>query len=243
MPDTLTAPDVASLGSAPSIAPVSPAASPTDNAFSDAVHSATKDLPTPDAVEQAGADKPPEERAVALQRLRADANSALQKVADENPEHTDQAFQQRDKINEDFNNRIAAQRDQAVMQVAQTHFQTGDQAQEFSTLYDQDHQTAEQVNPQATKAFDAIQSHPAFQEHRAAPSAFRINTESRDALGSCTTPSRHARGLRCPCEPEQREGFRKLQGEGGNATKADAFKAFTESKIRSRGAGEYHPVQ
>lgn len=197
---------------------------------------AVKSLPSPDEAEQFMAGQPPAAVATGLQKLRAGYHDAMQPVAEAHP---DEAFQTREKVDEDFNTRIAAQRDAAVMDVAQKNFQTGDQAQEFSTLYDQDHATAAQVNPEATKAFDDIQNHPAFQEHRAAP-AFKINTEGGDELGWAQPhPDMHGGyDVHVNLANGKGSGSFKLKG---NVTKADAFKAFTESKIGKK-AGEYHPL-
>lgn len=232
------APDIAALGTAPVIEPAVPETDP----FKDSVRTATKDLPTPDAVEQEGvnAGRPPEQIATALQKLRADAAAAYQTVADDNAEHADQAFQRRDRANEDFNNRIAQQRQQATARWAQGTFENADQFKQFATTYDHDPAQAAQQNPQAAQSLNAILSHPAFQEHHTGP-AFKIKSPEGDDFGWAQA------------HPDMRGGYDvhvnlgNGKGSGsfkvaGKATKADAYKAFTESKIGKK-AGEFHPIK
>src|SRR6187399_1846200 len=98
MADTITsAPDIASFGSTTAAVPMAPAGEPDE--FTESVKTITKKIPTPDEVLSMGPpDATPEESAVALQRLRADAHDKLAEVYDSHP---DKAFQLRGSIDED----------------------------------------------------------------------------------------------------------------------------------------------
>lgn len=234
------APDISALGASPALASVPQ--TPEANPFKEAVRSATKELPSPDEVEQEGMEKaqPPEKIATALQRLRADASSAYQQVAESSPEHTDQAFQKRDQINEDFNKRIEAQKQAATSQWAQGHFQSEDEFKQFASTYDKDPVAAAQTNPEAAESLDKLLKHPAFQEHRAGP-AMDINSPEGSKLGFMQAhPDMHG-GYDIHVNLNNGEGTGSFKVKG-NATKSQAYKAFSESPIGKK-AGEYHPIK
>lgn len=228
------APDISSLGTVPGLEPV---AAPQESDFSKSATEAVKPLPSPDEVEHFMQGKPPEEVAGGLQKLRAGYHDAMEPVTQDHP---DESFALRANIDKDINSRIEQQKQVATQQWAQQNFQSEDEFKQFSTEYDRDPASAAQQNPQAAESLDKVLSHPAFQEHGAGP-AMDLNGPDGTKYGWMQAhPDMHGGyDVHVGLSNGQGSGSFKLKGK---ASKADAYKAFTESKIGKK-AGEFNPIR
>lgn len=223
---------------APSVAAAPDAPAP-DTGFQEAAGKAINNLPTPAAVETYAQQHnlSPAATAQTLQNVRTDYHDKLTAAAQD--EHPDETFATLENINADFNKHIAAQREQATAQWAQQTFKDQPSFQSFAQAYDQDPQAAAQQFPEQAASLGKVLGHPAFQEHHAGP-AYRLKSPEGTDYGWAQAHPDLRGGYDVQVSLNNGKGSGSFK-VGGSASKAQAYKAFTESKIGQK-AGEYHPL-